>query len=340
MRLRPAECVRAELLEPCGGKARVLRLQSLDLLEDEVVLLVDRVVLRFVRRDGGMLGAIALRAHAAVRIDRSGDEDHDRRRSDADRDAVLRDPALDELPRRVLVRWNELAGGERAQIVGELLRVGIAIVALEGHRALDDRDELGWDIGRDCIEPLALTRGNCLDHLVARRAGDRWCAGEQRIDEGAERVDIGALVGHFAACLLRCHVRGRAHHGAVLCECAVARADAAVALRRCALDHGQIVLLRAQIFGEAPVDHDGLAERAEQHVARLQVAVNDAFVVCVREGIAHGDCMGYEREAIAERARAFEHDFERATTDALHRVERASIPEHTCVVDAHDRRVL
>ena len=46
---------------------------------------------------------------------------------------------------------------------------------------------------------------------------------------------------------------------------------------------------RAQILRQAPVDDDGLAERADQDVAGLEVAVDDALIVRVGDRLGGGD---------------------------------------------------
>ena len=51
-----------------------------------------------------------------------------------------------------------------------------------------------------------------------------------------------------------------------------------------------------QILGQAPVDQDRLAEAADQHVGRLQVAVDDALAVRVGHRLGDGDDVGQERQ--------------------------------------------
>ena len=46
---------------------------------------------------------------------------------------------------------------------------------------------------------------------------------------------------------------------------------------------------RADDLGEAPVDHQRLAERAQEDVAGLQIAVDHAPAVGIGDGVADGD---------------------------------------------------
>jgi hypothetical protein len=53
----------------------------------------------------------------------------------------------------------------------------------------------------------------------------------------------------------------------------------------------------AELLGEAPVDHDGLAELADQDVVGLEVAVDDALGVGEGEGLGDRQDVGEEGEA-------------------------------------------
>ena len=117
------------------------------------------------------------------------------------------------------------------------------------------------------------------------------------VEHRAERVDIGALVDGLAARLLGRHVRRRADH----------RADDRLVERRRGRASGNDVVGVAaslEILREAPVDHDGLAELADQHVRRLEVAMDDALAVRVRERIGDRDHVRQQREPLRERRRA------------------------------------
>ena len=100
-------------------------------------------------------------------------------------------------------------------------------------------------------------------------------------------------------------------------------------------------LERAELLREPPVDHDGLAERADEHVRRLEIAVDDALAVRVRERVGDGDDVRQEREPLLERRpRARDRRLERSPVDELHRVERLAVRPAPGLVDRDDRRVL
>ena len=103
-----------------------------------------------------------------------------------------------------------------------------------------------------------------------RRAGpdEGRAAGDHLVAEGADRVDIGALVGTgVGGGLLGRHVGGRAERHAERRERGAA---------------GGL----GDRLGDAEVGHEGMLAR-EQHVVGLHVAVHDAVRVGVRERVAH-----------------------------------------------------
>jgi hypothetical protein len=155
------------------------------------------------------------------------------------------------------------------------------------------------------------------------------------IEDRPERVDVRALVHARAAGLLRRHVRGRPHHRAVHRELrARARRGARIggAIRRRARER--------EILGDAPVDHHRLAEGSHEHVVRLEITVDDAAAVRVRDGLRHVDDVGQEREALGERALARDGLLERSARDELHRVEDLPARPPRGVVERDDGRVL
>jgi hypothetical protein len=124
----------------------------------------------------------------------------------------------------------------------------------------------------------------------------RRLAGQHLVEQRAERVHVGALVHRLPARLLRGHVAGRAQHRALPRERAIhGERVVALGLRRA-------LARRAQVLGETPVDHHRLAEGADQHVGRLEIAVDDAFAVGVRDGVGHGDDVGEQGQTHGERA--------------------------------------
>jgi hypothetical protein len=121
---------------------------------------------------------------------------------------------------------------------------------------------------------------------LTRVAGERRLAGEDFAQDGAEAEHVGALVEplDLAAGLLRRHVRRRPH------RLAVPRTLPGVAAHR---PHhaGRRRRLRRRpalglYLGQAPVHELHLAEGADHHVGRLQVAVDHPLAVRVRHRLA------------------------------------------------------
>jgi hypothetical protein len=128
--------------------------------------------------------------------------------------------------------------------------------------------------------------------------------------------------------LLRRHVRRRAEHGADDRVRAVARATR------------QRLVGFVEILREPPIDHDGLAVLADEHVRRLQIAMDDLLAVCVRECVEHGEHVRDQCEPLREGLALRDHLVECAADDALHRVERLPVRPPAAFVDRDDRRVL
>ncbi len=139
---------------------------------------------------------------------------------------------------------------------------------------------------------LARTRrlfGKYLHHEHPRIAAERKLAGEQLEEDHAEAVNIASAVGlvAFAARLLGGHVRRSAEHAAVDRE----RELAGVAL------------------GQAKIHDVRLAFEIDHHVARLEIAMDDALLVGIVQGagdlsaklggLARGEALG--REPVSER---------------------------------------
>ena len=97
---------------------------------------------------------------------------------------------------------------------------------------------------------------------------------------------------------------------------------------------------RAQILGQPPVDDDGLAERADEDVARLEVAVDDPLVVRVGDRLGGGDHVRQQRQPVGERVGVADHARQRLPEDQLHHEERLAARPEAGVVDGHDARVL
>ncbi len=102
------------------------------------------------------------------------------------------------------------------------------------------------------------------EHHHRSRPGERRLAGEQTVERGAERVDVGPRVQLAALDLLGRHERGRARHGVA----------------------GELRLFGVGRAGDAEVAelHRGrLGRRIDQEVPRLDVAVHQPERVDLRE---------------------------------------------------------
>ena len=240
------------------------------------------------------------------------------------------------LARRVVVRGDQLALEEAIEIAGELARVLVALVRVVGERLVDDRGEVRRDPVDLADQRLGLTVDGRAHHLVGGLRVVRRLAQQQVVERRAERVDIRALVRGRAAQLLRRHEAGRAvdHAGAGLDRVGV------VGPRRDQRDRADLGLGLAHHLREAPVDHDGLAELADEDVRRLDVAVDDAALVRVRDRVRRRDDVGDQAEPLGERGGLPDDGLERLPLDLAHHVERRMAGPGAGVVDRHDRRML
>ena len=67
---------------------------------------------------------------------------------------------------------------------------------------------------------------------------------------------------------------------------------------------GRLRQVALAIAREAPVDDDGLAERADDDVRRLEVAVDHALAVRVADRVGDRDHVRQQAEPLAQRRRA------------------------------------
>ena len=161
-------------------------------------------------------------------------------------------------------------------------------------------------------------------------------AGQQLVEQGAERVDVGAGVDVLAPRLLRRHVRGRAHD---VSDRGRGRAGPGVGLLDLVV--ADLALAAAgQVLGQAPVDDHGLAEVADHHVGRLDVAVDDALAVRVGDRLGHREHVRQEGHALVEAALLLDELLERPPRDQLHRVVRIARRPAAGLVHRDDARVL
>ena len=346
----PVREARAERLEERERRGRVaieqrVRLQQrqvvgsprrLGLLRDRVGALDLGVAACILGDTPRLVGAIALVDDALDAGDREHREGHDRDRDHVQRRAVPAHPPAHELPRRVAVRPDELPGLELLEIVGELARGRVALAGRRRHRARDDREEVRRQIRLERRQRRRVLGEHAREHRLPRDAGlalagERRPSGEHVVEDRAERVDIRALVDTFAARLLARHVRRRAHH---LADRGLVRAG------RGAIRRERLLVACREVFREAPIDDDGLAELADEDVRRLEVAVDHALGVRVRDRVGHGDHLRQQRQPLREIRRRLDHLVEPLTRHLLHRVERQPVAARAGAIDRHDRRML
>ena len=184
----------------------------------------------------------------------------------------------------------ELRAGAAGDGVRHLLRLLVALVGVLLEAALDE----------DVDAPVAL--GATLRRQA--EAPDGQLARQHLVQHDAGRVEVGARVGLARLlALLRRHVLVRAEHEVRARE--------------------PRVLLRAEHAAEAEVgDLDDVA-LAEQHVLRLDVAVDDAVSVRVRERAEH---RADDAQRLGRRQRAFAQNLAQAAPlDVFHDEERTAV---------------
>ena len=121
--------------------------------------------------------------------------------------------------------------------------------------------------------------------LGRRRRIERQAAGQELVEQHAERVDVGARVDLFGADLLGRHVRGRAH--------------AQAGRRQIGAAEGVVDQL-----GDAEVEQleaEPASARHAHHVRRLEISVHDADAV--RGGERRSEVL-HDREHVGDRNRA------------------------------------
>ncbi|MDB4962626.1 MAG: hypothetical protein JWP01_2625 [Myxococcales bacterium] len=99
-------------------------------------------------------------------------------------------------------------------------------------------------------------------------------------------------------------------------------------------------ILLADHLREAPVDHDGLAELADEDVRRLEVTMDHAALVRVGDSVDRRQHRGQQRQALAQSARARDQLVERTAADPAHDIERTAVGRRAGVIERDDRRVL
>jgi hypothetical protein len=157
------------------------------------------------------------------------------------------------------------------------------------------------------------------------RAGVRRPVGDDEVQDAAEQVHVGAHIErlarqrHLRRHVLRCAGDGRE------------RGD---------VRHtGQTRVAHAH--RDAPIEHIDLAERADHHVFRLQIAMKDAAAVREFDGTADFDeGLQVRGELVLRRRTRAQHVDPRAALDALHREQHFPVRTAPEGIDRHDVRML
>jgi hypothetical protein len=95
-----------------------------------------------------------------------------------------------------------------------------------------------------------------------------------------------------------------------------------------------------QVLGQPPVDDRGLAELADDHVRRLEVAVDDLLAVGVGDGVGDRDDVRDQRHPLAHAVGRLDQRLERPASDQLHGVEGRAVGPASGLMDRDDAGVL
>ena len=178
---------------------------------------------------------------------------------------------------------------------------------------------------------------------VAPREGRR--AGEDLAEDRAQGEDVGPLVDQvdLAPGLLGGHVARRAQHragvGQVRVRAAPRRRDQRLLGRLLAGPRIIGDTAARQDLGQAPVHHLDLAEAADHHVRRLQVAMDHAAGVGVGHRLAMAAKIDRNRGRSSAGSRAGREQVgQRPPFHQLHGEERPPVGEGPQLVDRHDAR--
>ena len=192
-------------------------------------------------------------------------------------------------------------------------------VAILGERAIDHVGERARRA--DPIERLRRDQRRRLGEVHRQHAhevvgGERHAAGDELEQDAAHRVDVDAVIDVLAARLLGRHVLGRAEQHAGLGQLAAARRPSTRQLRDAEVEQLHEV---------------GIAEELdEEHVLRLEIAVDDALGVRRRRARARSagrssSMRDHGSSSPANRARAIV-VVQVVAGEQLHREEHASRP--------------
>ena len=179
-------------------------------------------------------------------------------------------------------RGPDRAGGGGArplQVVAGVRDVAQALARVALEAALEHVADGGWRFGGEAA-PVDLAREDGGEDVRDRLAVEQPLAGQHLEQHDTEGPDVGALVDRLAPRLLGRHVGGGAEDeaggGAGLGE--------GGRLREIGARRGAGALARPGL-GEAEVEDLDLAVRRHLHVRGLEVAVDDALLVSLLEGL-------------------------------------------------------
>ncbi len=261
--------------------------------------------------------------------------------------AVPGQPAEEPARRGLAPGADRLVGHPALDVLGQRPGRGVPRPRLRRHRPEADRLQRRVDRRVDQAGPREFAPLYLAQDLADVVSLDRWPAGQQAVERGAQAVDVRprAEVLQVAARLLGAHV-GRRAQGA-----------AGQGLRAAAGGAGhERPLARAGLglaggLGQAPVDDQRLAVLADDDVARLQVAVQDAPAVGVVDRVADVQ-EAAEELAQFQRApagiplqrlvgvEAIDRFLEAAAADEPHRVVRPAVVVGPEAVDRDNARML
>jgi hypothetical protein len=173
---------------------------------------------------------------------------------------------------RVTTLVGTVFGRVRQQFVqlvesrGESCHVGWSVVGMFGDGVSDESREGVWNLRPDRVQGHRLGESNRFTHGVVVGLLEGPPAGEHLIEHDTERPDIRTCIDIIAAKTFGAHVRQRADDGA-----------------------GPRQSVSRQL-GDAEVEDLDDALGRQHHVGRLDVTMNDAALVCMRESL--GDLPG------------------------------------------------
>lgn len=204
------------------------------------------------------------------------------------------------------MREHRFVRQQAAEVGGELAGGGVAQFRILGHRLADHQLDVAAQLPLVRAQPDGLPFGDPAGRGGERQTGDidRQALRQQLVADDPERIDVGAHVDRrwIAGELFGGHVGQRAEH---LPGVRPERHAWFRRVRRCLIE-----------AADAEVEHFRLPLPIDQHVAGLQVAVDHAAGVGVRDRLGDG---GEEREARERpQAAALRVAVERLAVDELH----------------------